>query len=89
LKKDGPTAADVDKVKNTMHEQVRDAKKENGFWIENMAEIMFRGGDRKFLLDFDNVINKVTPADLKAAANTFYSGKNELTAILYPEDDAK
>lgn len=89
MKKDGPTAADVDKVKNTMHEQVREAKKDNGFWVENLVEINFRGGDKKYLLDFDNVVNSITPADLKAAANTFFDGKNRLTAILDPEDGAK
>jgi zinc protease len=89
VKKNGCSNEDLDKVKNTMHEQVREAKKDNGFWVENMVEIMFRGGDKKYLLDFDNVVNSYTTADIKAAANTFFDGKNQIIAVLYPEDDAK
>jgi zinc protease len=89
VKKNGPSTADLDKVKTTMHEQARESMKDNGFWAENLIEIMFRGGSKKYLLDYDNVVNSVKPADIKAAANTFFDGKNEMTAILYPEEAAK
>lgn len=85
IKKNGPDAKDLDKVKAQWHEQRRDKLKENGFWNEKMESVMFWGRSRNNLFNYDKWIDGLTPNDIKEAANVLFSGKNEFTAILYPE----
>ncbi|OSZ78842.1 hypothetical protein CAP35_11500 [Chitinophagaceae bacterium IBVUCB1] len=85
IKKNGPDAKDLDKVKAQWHEQRRDKMKENGFWNEKMESIMFWGKQRKNLFDYDKWVDSLTPNDIKEAANMLFNGKNEFVAVLYPE----
>ncbi len=84
IKKNGPDAKDLDKVKMQWHEQRRDKMKENGFWNEKMESIMFWGKQRKNLFDYDKWVDSLTPNDIKEAANMLFNGKNDFVAVLYP-----
>jgi zinc protease len=85
LKAKGPDAKDLAKVKNQWHEQHRTKVKENRYWSDKMESVLFWGMDRKTVLDYDNWIDKLTPADIQATAKQIFDGKNEFIAILYPE----
>lgn len=85
IKKNGPDAKDLDKVKAQWHEQRRDKMKENGFWNEKMEQVMFWGRDRKNVFDYDSWIDKLTTNDIKDIANQLLGGKNEFISVLYPE----
>ncbi|MBS1771878.1 MAG: insulinase family protein [Bacteroidetes bacterium] len=89
LKKNGPNATEMEKVKTTWHEQNRDQKKENSYWVENMIDIMFNKKERANFFGWDAWVDKLTAADIKTTANLLFDGKNEVTAELFPEEEAK
>ncbi|XZF15582.1 M16 family metallopeptidase [Chitinophagaceae bacterium MMS25-I14] len=85
LKEKGPDAADLDKVKTTWHEQYRTSVKENKYWQSKLESVLFMGRDRNHVTQYDAWIDKLTPADVQAAAKQLFDGKNQFTSILYPE----
>jgi zinc protease len=85
LKENGPDAKDLDKVKSQWHEKHVTNVKENKYWTEKMESSLFWGRDKDRVLNFDNYIQKLTPADIQATAKQLFDGKNQFTAVLYPE----
>ncbi len=85
IKKNGPDQKDLDKVKSTWHEQHREKLKDNNYWTAQLEQVMMRGKDKQHLLDYDKWVDGLTTKDIQDAANKLFNGKNELTAILYPE----
>lgn len=85
LKEKGPDQKDLDKVKATWHEQHRTAVKENKYWMGSLESILFWGKDKNTILQYDSRVDKLTPADIQQTAQQLFNGKNQFTAILYPE----
>lgn len=85
LKEKGPDQKDLDKVKATWHEQHRTAVKENKYWMGSLESILFWGKDKNTILQYDTRVDKLTPADIQQTAQQLFNGKNQFTAILYPE----
>lgn len=85
IKKNGPDAKDLDKVKATWHEQHRDKIKENSYWSDKMLQVMFWGADKKHIMDYDKWVDGLTTKDIQDVANQLLNGNNEFTSILYPE----
>jgi len=85
LKVNGPEAKDVDKIKSQWLEKYRTDVKENKYWTEKLESIMFWGRDKKNVLDYEAVVNKLSASDIQNAAKELFNGKNEFTSVLYPE----
>jgi zinc protease len=86
LREKGPDTKDLDKVKSQWHEKHVTDLKENKYWSDKLEAVLYWNRDKSHVLDYDNWINKLTPADIQATAKQLFDGKNEFTAILYPEE---
>ncbi len=87
IKTNGAEAKDLDKVKSQLHEKHVTDLIENKYWADRLLYVIFWGRDKDRLINFDNYLQKLTPADIKGAANTIFNGNNNFTAILYPEKE--
>jgi len=85
LKTKGPDAQDVNKIKSQWIEKYRTDVKENKYWTEKLESIMFWGRDKKNVLDYEAMVNKLSASDIQNAAKELFNGKNEFTSVLYPE----
>lgn len=85
LKKDGPSAANMAKVKQQWLEQNKVAMKENGTWLGQLLETTFPGSSSQRFLHYDQYVNALTAKQVQDAANLLLNGKNVVTAVLRPE----
>jgi zinc protease len=85
LKTQGPSQADLDKVKQQWREQMKEARKENSAWLKALQDAKFPGDDIKYFLEVEKYIDALTVADVKKAANMLLTGENVVTGVLRPE----
>ena len=62
--------------------------KENGFWLGALRLYYTHGLDPRLLLQHDQLVERVTPENLKASAQLYLDSERYLLAILYPAADA-
>jgi zinc protease len=87
IKKDGPSAADLDKVKETWKQQHEVNLKENNFWGRQLLHTVEVGLDPLILLTYSTRISAITPEEVKAAAIKYLDMKNYSQFILNPENN--
>lgn len=85
IKAKGPSQADLDKVRLAVIEKRREGIKTNSYWAGKLEQLLFWDNSKERFLNFENEINKITVADIKATANKLFDGKNSLIATLDPE----
>ncbi len=86
LKATGPTAADVEKVKEQMVRTRETNLKTNGYWSANIAARDQSGEDLAGLLaPYDEMIRQLTPAQIQQAARTYFNTNNYMRFVLLPE----
>jgi zinc protease len=86
LRNDGPEADDVEKYKAAYQKTTELALKDNGFWLAYISGQYENNEDPLQVLHNKEVLDKVTPAALKKAADIFLSGKNMISFELLPEN---
>jgi len=86
LKEKGPEQKDVEKVKNQWKETHRTEIQENKYWTEALADVLFWGNDKANILNYDQRVDRLTPADIQQTAKQMFTGKNEFISVLYPEN---
>jgi zinc protease len=84
LKKSGPSKENLDKVKQQWKEQLKVNKKENAYWLSQLQDFKFPGGDPKYFIDAEKYLDALTPKAIQDAARLFFNGNNVITAILRP-----
>ena len=77
---EGPTAEQMQKVRDYMVKQYNDNQKENSYWISSLDEYYYTGID--FNADYLNIVNSVTAADVKAFATDLIQQGNKVTVVL-------
>ena len=81
-----PSAADVDKVKEQILRNREIELKENGYWLSNIMSRDQAGEDFAGLLaPYDDMVRKLTAADLQNAAKQYFNMKNYARFLLLPE----
>jgi len=85
LKANGPEQKDLDKVRLAIVEKRKEGIKTNDYWTSKLEQLLVWNRSKDRFLGFDATINKITVQDIKAMANTMLNGKNDFTAVLYPE----
>jgi zinc protease len=85
LKAKGPDVKDLDKVKNQWREKNITDVKENKYWTGKLQSVLFNGRDEDRVVNFQNYVDKLTPADVQETAKKLFDGKNQFVSILYPE----
>jgi zinc protease len=84
LKTKGPEKKDLDKVKSQWHEKHVTDVKENKYWAGKMQNALFWQRDKDRILNYENYVNNLTPAEIQETAQKLFDGKNEFVSILYP-----
>ncbi|ANH81117.1 peptidase M16 [Niabella ginsenosidivorans] len=84
IKTNGPSAGNLDKVKQQMLEHNKVAMQQNGTWLNYILETRLEKKDADRFLNSAKYINSLTPESVKKAAQTIFSSGNIVTAILQP-----
>jgi len=88
LKDHGAELADLNKVKANWMENHLKAVRENGYWLGQLQSAQINGTDPHALLTAAKRVEALTPDDLKAAAQRYFSTDNYLQMVLQPEKPA-
>jgi len=87
MQQDGPTAQELEKVKQGWLEDYNIAMRTNGAWLADLKDAALHGTDPAAMLKDAKIVNALTAADIKAAANRYLNTGNYLQAVLYPAKD--
>jgi zinc protease len=86
LKTQGPTQADVDKVKEEFLRAQEVNLKQNSYWLGNIVGREQAGEDVGGLVGpYEEMIKKLTPAQIQEAAKTYLNVSNYARFVLLPE----
>jgi zinc protease len=85
MKLQGPSAADLEKVKQNWIQVHRSSLRENGFWLSLLQTAELYGTDPASVLTYEERIAAITAKDVKDAANRYFDMNNYVQAVLYPE----
>lgn len=86
IKTSGTSKENLNKVKQQWLEHYKTDIKENGTWLKKIQDIMVEGASVEYFLNYEKIVNALTPEKIKATANLLFNGKNVITAILLPEE---
>ncbi len=79
----------AEKVREAQRRRREVSLKENDFWVAALRTYYTRQMDPRLILDYEALVERVTPENLKASARKYLSSENSLEAILYPEEPAE
>lgn len=85
IKEKGIDEKDLDKVKSQLREKYLVNVKENGYWSEELQNILFWNHDRSHVLNYEKWIEGLKPSDIQETARMLFDGKNEFISVLNPE----
>ena len=85
IKANGPTEADLNKVKETYSKKFMENMKDNSYWLRSLQATADYGNDASNILTLDKKVNALTVKDIKDAATLYLDLKNYLQVVLYPE----
>lgn len=85
LKNEGPSQANLDKVKQQWLEQNKTSMKENGTWLSEILETKFPGTDVDRFLHYNKYVKALTIKQVQDASKILLNNKNVVTAVLRPE----
>ncbi len=89
LKKEGATAENLIKVKETQLKEYEEKLKENGYWMNYLYSTHLYQLDPLRYQNYSNRTAGLTSEDVKATANQYLKMDNFIKAVLYPEDASK
>lgn len=90
LQNTGPSAADVEKVKEQLLREHQVEVKQNAFWVGNIAARLHYGEDPAGLgAPYTAMIDALTASQLQAAAKRYFNTKNYAKFVLLPASDSK
>ena len=85
LKREGPQAADLAKVKQNWIQNYRKALRENGYWLGRIQSSLMDGTDPAALLTHEERVNALSAAEVQDAARRYLNTENYVQVVLYPE----
>ncbi len=85
MKTQGPSAADLNKVKENWLQNHRKSLRENGYWMSRLQTSILTGTDPATLLSYESQVKALTPDDLKKAARRYFNMHNYVQLVQYPE----
>lgn len=80
LAKNGPSEANLNKVKEYMLKKHKEDLKENSYWLGNIDEYLFTGVD--MVKDYENMVNSITIKDIQKFADELLKQKNEVEVTM-------
>jgi zinc protease len=85
MKTNGPSEADLNKVKETLTKQYLENLKDNNYWLGKLQQTVEIGSNPADILTAEKRIAAITTKDVKEAANKYLNDKNYVQVVLYPE----
>jgi len=85
VKDNGPSEADLAKVKETWIKQYREEIKDNGYWMARLLQSDEAGTNPNDILTVEQRLNALTTKDIQEAAKKYFDMGNFLTMVLNPE----
>jgi zinc protease len=85
LQANGPSADDLNKVKQARLQTYRRSLRQNSYWMNYLRLSALEDKDLHEILNIEQRINAVTAEDIKAAAQRFLDRKNYVEMVLKPE----
>ena len=89
LKREGPQAADLAKVKQNWIQNHRKALRENGYWLGRIQSSLMDGTDPAALLTHEERVKALSAAEVQDAARRYLNTENYVQVVLYPEKKAE
>lgn len=83
--KNGPTAEDLQKIKETQLLSYKEDMKENKFWLSELISAEKNQTEKTAFLNFKNKVEALDAKDIQKVAKKYLSD-GPITGILYPED---
>ena len=77
----GPSEANIAKVKDYMHKKHQENLRENRFWSSTLKDYLKYGVD--YDTDYKEVLDSITAEDIRAAIADLLAEKNQLRVIMY------
>ena len=88
MRNDGPSQADLDKVKTNWMQNYRKSLQDNGYWLAALQTSLTEGTDPATTLTMDKDIEALTVADVQGAARRYLDGGNYVQVVLKPAQAA-
>jgi zinc protease len=85
VKADGPTQAELDKVKANWRQNFPHWQHENNYWVSNLEASLLEGTPAARLLTITDEVEKLTVADVRTAAQRYFDKDNYVQVVLQPE----
>lgn len=89
LKRDGPQAAELVKVKQNWIQNHRRALRENGYWLGRIQSSLMNGTDPQAILTHEARINALSALEVREAARRYLDNNNYVQVVLYPQKAAQ
>lgn len=84
-RREGPSQAVVDKVKQMQRREREVALRDNGFWLGILENYYANGLDPRLIPQHDKLVDSLTPAALKGAAERYLDPARSVVGVLDPE----
>jgi zinc protease len=88
IAKDGIDDKYLDKVREQLRREHEVNLKENSWWMQQLHDAYYFGDDFKQVTDVDAAIKRVTSANVKAAAKTYFTPNNYVLGVMRPKPTA-
>lgn len=85
LKVEGPINLDIEKVLAKKKLDLETNQKTNGYWLNKLSDKYLRNMDLKEILNEEELLKQVTPANFKIAAQQFLKADNLIKVVMLPE----
>ena len=85
VRKDGPTQAELDKVKANWRTTYTQRMNDNGFWLGHLMGAQLTGARPERILTMMDELGKLTVADVRATARRYFDKDNYVQVVLMPE----
>ena len=88
VRQDGVEESYLDKAKEAVRRQRETDLKENDYWLRALSNYYTHGHDPRWILDYDDVFDAVTPERVREAAQSYIDPDRYVLGVLYPEGGA-
>ncbi|MCC7436951.1 MAG: insulinase family protein [Armatimonadetes bacterium] len=85
LKANGPSAEDLQKVKEMFLRERETNLKNNRYWLSTLQFYYLNQEDPMQVIRDEQMIKDISPDDVKRAANRYFNMDNRVTVVMYPE----
>ncbi|MCC7642541.1 MULTISPECIES: pitrilysin family protein [unclassified Janthinobacterium] len=85
MKTDGPSAADLEKVKLNWITRQQKSLRENRYWMSQLMGSVTQGRDPAHILRYEQRVRAITPQAVKLAAQRYLDMHNYVQVVMYPE----